>query len=1334
MFSFTFMFVLLQSLYTPPVLEPWIPWVTHGENHLACPVSYSDGNIRFCYMLEPLNLDLNEEGGNFSFKVTTFHKTRVALPNFEGGWPQSFQVNTRAFPIIDLDGMPYVMLDQGRYDLRGTFSWSQLPHTLSISNHFPNITLMLNRSRVEFPNRKEPGKIWLTDPKVEEKDQDHVFAQVFRLWQDGNPVVLTTKIQLSVAGKVQNWHFPIPIPQAFHLTGVETNLPFKINGDHLDLQLRPGEWIVTLEALSSEHLNEIAFPVQTSPWPDEEILSFESQPSIRQVEVQNLTSLDPNQLPVPEAWKRNPCYLLGSELKLLEKTRGLSGIQTPELLLHRSIWLDQDGEGFSFSDQLQGSLPKATFFSMTPPFVMGTASESNENLLITLDSNQQSGVEVRRNHFNLHLESRIPEYSGKFPATGLNTTIKDFYGTLHLPSGWQILFATGPVDFVQTWFSQWDLYDFFIFLLLCFSFARLWDKKTGFIATACLFLCYQESDLPPFFWVSLAILTALTVYLPKGKIQTSLNNLRKLNFLVLLFLVFSFSASHLRYAFYPHLKSESSYRRASISAKTMSYEQEAPMSPAPMEDGLIYGKMDEMVSQNAQQSIQQALPMRKVARYAQNEAIQTGFGLPSWTQGPDISFRASSPIRPDQTIRLFLMSPTIKMWVTFLQIGLLGILLRALWNLPTRKQAIIPESPPVLALLLFLVPFGSSGLNAQIPDATLLETLKQRLLEKPDCLPNCAQYQSLEINLKQDEVTMALTVHSLDEIAVPLPGSFGEWVPENVIAGGRIQPLFLAQDGKIWVSLGPGVQDIKLQGRVPRGTSFSISFPLIPHNLIVQADDWTYELPSETEKENSFIRFFKVSHETEAAMDDKEDKLAPFFTIQRHIVFDQQWSVQTTVNRLGDSQISLLLEIPLLEGEAVTSEGIQTKDGRILVQFPGHRNSLSWESALPITEKVKLSAMPQNWYAEEWMLLPTPNWQVSFSGLEPFSQFDSEGNWNPVWKPWPSEELVIEARRPEISPGKTSTISAATLNLHPGRYLSVGNLEVKIKTSKGGTKQWDLPENSRMKTLQVDGRDFPFNSLNPKIDIPLNPGEHNVAIAWEEDITLGIMYKSPRVALGEHSLNNQVDVHFPEDRWVFWVSGPDQGPVLLFWSHVFFFLLASFLITRIPWIPFKLYQVFLLSLGLDQIHIGMTFFIYFWLVLLAFKANRTPSSVAWRHNLTQVGLAFMTFCAALIFLESIRQGLLNSPQMGITGNDSYNGLFRWYLEQPEIPRVFILSLPLWFYRLSMLVWALWMARFLTSKAVWLWESFQKGSVWRTGHFKLKQPGRRRNTEDLDAAK
>ena len=70
--------------------------------------------------------------------------------------------------------------------------------------------------------------------------------------------------------------------------------------------------------------------------------------------------------------------------------------------------------------------------------------------------------------------------------------------------------------------------------------------------------------------------------------------------------------------------------------------------------------------------------------------------------------------------------------------------------------------------------------------------------------------------------------------------------------------------------------------------------------------------------------------------------------------------------------------------------------------------------------------------------------------------------------------------------------------------------------------------------------------------------------------------------------------------------------------------------------------------------------------------------------------------------------------MQISGNGSSSGDLRWYLDRTEdaLPRPWVVSLPLFCYRLAMLAWALWLAQALLRWLRWGWGCFTEDGFWR----------------------
>jgi hypothetical protein len=85
-------------------------------------------------------------------------------------------------------------------------------------------------------------------------------------------------------------------------------------------------------------------------------------------------------------------------------------------------------------------------------------------------------------------------------------------------------------------------------------------------------------------------------------------------------------------------------------------------------------------------------------------------------------------------------------------------------------------------------------------------------------------------------------------------------------------------------------------------------------------------------------------------------------------------------------------------------------------------------------------------------------------------------------------------------------------------------------------------------------------------------------------------------------------------------------------------------------------------------------------------------------------LVAYTLVALGCLYAAVHAGLLFDPDMQITGNGSTNWRMLWYVDRIDgaLPRPAVLSLPLWVWRVVMLLWALWLAASLIG---WLRRGF-----------------------------
>lgn len=123
------------------------------------------------------------------------------------------------------------------------------------------------------------------------------------------------------------------------------------------------------------------------------------------------------------------------------------------------------------------------------------------------------------------------------------------------------------------------------------------------------------------------------------------------------------------------------------------------------------------------------------------------------------------------------------------------------------------------------------------------------------------------------------------------------------------------------------------------------------------------------------------------------------------------------------------------------------------------------------------------------------------------------------------------------------------------------------------------------------------------------------------------------------------------------------------------------------------------------------FFVVRWRVQPSFAALRPGA-----HNVVQVLLVAMTVATVGILLFVVGEGLLGSPRMFILGNDSTRTLLRWFEPRTgaALPVCHVFSISIWWYRLLMLLWALWLAWNLLKWLANAWRAFASGGILRRG--------------------
>jgi hypothetical protein len=1323
----------------PAPLKPWIPWVLHDHDERHCPSAGADISQRLCVWPAQLDLALSAAGGHFTLTAELFAPGWLPLPGDGAMWPQDVTRSGQPAPVLMRDGRPALFLPPGAHRIDGNFRWSQLPESLYVPPEAGIVTLKVD-GVARSAGRDGRNHVWLGRAVATTSAANHLDVKVFRLLEDDIPPRLVTHLDLEVTGDVRDETLGPVLPADFVAMRIDGNLSARLDDQNrLHVQVRPGVWSLDVTARASSSLAKVKALVGNPPWPADEVWSFQARNELRVVEVSGAPAVDPRQTQMPDGWRNFPAYLVssGMTLALAERSRGNPNPDPDQVQLQRQLWLDFDGGGYTLQDHLQGRLSRSWRLEAAAPIELGRVDVDGEPQLITKQG-EGVGVEVRHGQLQLNADSRINASARRLPAGGWNTDLQAVSTVLNLPPGWRLLAAPGA-DRADTWISRWTLLDLFIVLIAAVAATRLFGFGAGVITLITLVLIWQEPNAPRSAWLALIAATALLRVLPQsyrdGRLHAWLKRLRWVAAAALLLIAIPFAIQQARTALYPQLEVPGYGPTPVVPVALQEQEQRAevasempaapPMLAASADmairaKGVMMKKADlfDRAASNAAQVAQQS-----IQRLDPNILTQTGPGLPSW-QWQRIDVQWNGPVTADEQVRLWLLAPWLTRALKVLSLVLIAMVILRWLELRTPRPSVRSAAWLLpLACLMALQPRAARADDpAPSPPQAILDQLRDRLLAPPDCAPDCAQMPRLQISATAaGALTLRATIEAATELGVPLPvpavnagSDVHTWQPASVVVDGRAASLRRADDGTLWIAVAPGRHDVLIAGPLQGYGQLQLPLPLRPHQVSAALDGWLLSGVNERGEPADALQLLRkaAATETPAAPGENTQALPPLLIVTRTLHLGMDWTVETQVQRIGVTHVPIVATVPLLTGERLTDEHIRSRDGAVELSFAPGQAIAGWNSRLPQDRKLALQASSATDRFEVWRFDVSPLWHAEFAGIAPI--FHTAGDFRlETYQPWPGEKVEVAISRPAGVPGQVVTLDAATLSMRPGERATDHTLDLDLRASQGGQYRLKLPESTTAQSLQVDGAPQPLRIEGGQLVLPLHPGAQHFTIALRADRGVSTLTHTPAIETGR-GVNARLNVQMPPDRWILFVGGPRLGPAVLFWGVLGVLIAIAIALGRVQLTPLRGLQWTLLMIGLSQLPVWAAGVVVVWLMALGARGRLPAETRAQTFNLAQIGLVALTLVALGLLFRAVAAGLLGAPDMQIAGNDSYDHLLNWYQDRfdPALPRAWILSVPMWSYRVLMLLWALWLASALLAWLRWGWTQFSSGGLWR----------------------
>ena len=1311
-------------------MDKWESWILADHQQHDCPWVMAKGENRVCIWPSKLVLKASDKGGAFTYTVDVYEKNAfITLPGNVDHWPTNVVVNGIAAPVVERNRLPHIAITAGHYEVSGNFSWHKRPGQLTIPRHVGIVSLRVD-GKTRVVDRRNTQLIFSSKSDgSQKKANDSLSVEVFRLLDDGVPVRMSTHITLSVSGKAREIVFGSVMLAGTEVLHIQSQIPARIDADGtMRAQVTAGEHTIQIHSRFTVSPDSITTKKLTNEWPEYEYISFKSATDVRQAKLSGPVSIDTTQISIPRGWEEFPTYRMGSgeTLNIETEYRGDHSPVANELHVKRDLWLDFDGAGITALDRISGKMNKGWRIDAAKGTNIGRATVDSAPVLITMNESLE-GIEVRSPNIELEAVTRTASTSG-FSASGWDARSDKYNATLHLPPGWRVLHASGVDRIWGTWLSKWDLWDVFLVLITVSVTRKLIGNAVAVLAGGAFLIVLHEPGTPLLI-IPLLLMVIALLPVVSGKIKSVLRSVGGVLGVVLALSVIAFAVSTFRLAIYPSLeRAEIGTYKQSNYERSISQVTSSSVTPVMLDDsGAVVRKKSKGQNMRPEESAEK----RKQSLYqvTENDRVQTGPGLPTWTWN-SVTFNASGPVPANQTLSIYYSSPlvtsiwrVVSVFLVALYAGMVIMRLVRLSQFKGVEGSGMAGTASVLAMG-FVILLGVSGspntMAQEYPPKYLLDTLEKRLIKAPDCLPSCASLNDGRIVVSGRKITIQFSAYTDADTALPLPHGHGTWELGLVSENDKALPL-RKKGNKLFVRLSKGHHLIKVQGKIIADQA-TVGFPLAIHNMQVSASDWAVEGLIDGRVKNSILTLRAIDKNASQKVDTlKADPAPEFVKVRRHFVFNKKWNVETTIQRISPKQGAISLPVKLIQNEKLLKDMGAVKNGEIVVQL-GHRQKyVSWLSSIEPTDRLQLKASDGAIYLEEWSFTPSSLWRLTYEGIPPVKPNTDANAFEPIFKPWPAETLVVDVRKPAGIPGDTHTVESAVLKVNAGNKLQRSTLTLEIRSSLGTNYTVTLPEGSEVLKFKVDDRAM-NTPLGREVKIPLQPGSQSVVIEFQSLADMGVVSYSPEVILPDGATNVRVQYVLPKDRWPLYLHGPAIGPAMLYWGVLCVIVLGALALPRLASalnfnMPIAMTGWLLLGVGLSTVNgYGVLVIAVMFFMLAARKQLIKPEAMApLNFNMMQCAIVAWVGLAVLCMVAAIPMGLLSNPEMKVVGNGSSSHFYNYYQDivgVPEgFPSVTVVSVPILAYRGVMLLWSLWLSTQLIRWTGWGWGCFSEKKSW-----------------------
>ncbi|MEQ9465368.1 MAG: hypothetical protein RJQ10_17035 [Haliea sp.] len=1317
-----------QTLPVPEPLQAWQDWVLRDIPEHRCPLLHPDRLPRpeawACAWPSRLDITVDSNGATFRGGATLYADDWLPLPGNVETWPRAVRVDGQPWPVVSRDNLPALRLPPGTHRIDGRLDWLQRPNYLPLPGLYGWVALSVDGENRVAPERGKQG-LWLGLPRTtgaRSVPADALEIEVFRRVEDGVPMLLETRLRLTVSGALRELALGPVLPADFEPLSLASSLEAGLHPEQgLFVLLRPGQHSVTILARARSPLPALGATAGDPPWPPSELWSFAADPALRTLELGGARAVDPLQENIPEPWQQLPAWRLtaGETLATELRSRGLGSAGRPRLSLQRQAWLDFHQPVLQVTDSITGTTGGLQRLQQDVPWTLLRAELDGVPQPLSKGSDGSTGVELRSVELALRASARVPT-AGQIRVSGWDQTFASVDTTLHLPPGQLLVAAPGADRAPDTWLAGWNLLDLFLVLLAGMLLGRLLGRRWGLLGLVLLALAYPDYPALLYLLGSAAGVQLLRQAVgDSGLFARSVGALYRALVIGLVLVALPFIAGQLRLAMYPQLELYQVEQAQPLHRTIASTGRDIAEASAKLDSAGEMFATRELASPALAPS--SALPGKPLVAAEINPQALAGPGQPDWSwRRAELSW--SGPVVAEQTMRLIILPR----WLTGLLRVLTVLALAALCWRWLRAQTPAPRAvggggAASLALVLLssvlLLPPQASAAESALPPPAQLQALREWLLRPPACAPDCVELSALVLSIDAATLQLRLDVHADTDAGLALPRVQPDWqLLELRVNGAEVRSL-RQSDNQRWLWLERGVHRVELRAGLTGADRVALQFASPPRAVVVNTGPgWSAAGVGAGRLAGDTLELRREQLMAGEAADSpvlsrRGLDARPFYHLQRTLHLGSEWRLHTRVQRLAPVTGNLVLTVPLWPGENPLDDSLAVRNGEVELTLAEGTGQRQWLSSLAPVTRLEITAGELDARSEEWRISSSGLWRVDAAGSPSVAIRDPGGTQH--YRPLPGETLVLDIEPIAPLEGPWLAADRVVLDIRLGARSAEYTLDSSLRATRAGTHTVLLPADAELLEASIDGRAQNLQAEGGELRLALAPGQQQLTVRWHQPTGAGLVWRSASPDLGVAAANVSIDATLSDHRWVLWTGGPLLGPAVLYWAALAVMLLVAFALSRSGRTPLRLHHWLLLGLGFSTVSWPALVLVVGWLLAVDWRERNGAALEGRQRNGAQLGLGLLTVLALLVLVSVIPAGLLGQPEMQVTGNGSSSTGLRWFVDHsaPGLPETSIVSAPLWVYRVAILLWAVWLASALLGWLRWTWQAMGRGGYW-----------------------